>query len=229
MRRGSTTVNQSNPADSEAPILNVEGDLVALGPLRRNLLPLYTRWINDLAAVRTLGAFLPTTLEGETKWYEEWSTSEKTVPFTVYARPELRPIGTASLFEVDYRNRAAVFGIFIGDEEYRGKGYGTETTRLVLDSAFTVLGLHNVMLTVFDFNPAGTGFRFCKKTLASHRRTSLNHRTVPRPPASAERCIPRSVPPGRVPPASRARLQRIPRARHCGFARAAPGVPPGAL
>ena len=32
--------------NGEQPILNVEGDLVALGPLRRDLLPLYTRWIN---------------------------------------------------------------------------------------------------------------------------------------------------------------------------------------
>jgi RTX calcium-binding nonapeptide repeat (4 copies) len=76
------------PENSERPILNVEGDLVALGPLRRDLLPLYTRWINDLGAARTLGAFLPMTLEGETKWYDESATSEKTVPFTVYARQE---------------------------------------------------------------------------------------------------------------------------------------------
>lgn len=143
------------PKNGERPIINVEGDLVALGPLRRDLLPLYTRWINDLGAARTLGASSPMTLEGETKWYEESATSEKTVPFTVYARPDLRPIGTASLFEVDHRNRAATFGIFIGDREYRGKGYGTETTSLVLDYAFTMLGLHNVMLTVYDYNPAG--------------------------------------------------------------------------
>ncbi len=43
-------------------ILNIEADLVALGPLRRDLLPLYQRWINDLEALRTLGAFPPTTL-----------------------------------------------------------------------------------------------------------------------------------------------------------------------
>ncbi len=36
-----------------------------------------------------------------------------------------------------------------------GRGYGTETTRLMLDYAFTALGLHNVMLTVFVFNAAG--------------------------------------------------------------------------
>ena len=79
------------PENGRQPIRNVEGDVVALGPLRRDLLPLYTRWINDLGAARTLGAFLPMTLEGETKWYDESATSEKTVPFTVYARPTYGP------------------------------------------------------------------------------------------------------------------------------------------
>lgn len=215
--------------NGERPIINVEGDLVALGPLRRDLLPLYTRWINDLAAARTLGASSPMTLEGETKWYDESATSEKTVPFTVYALPDLRPIGTASLFEVDHRNRSATFGILIGDREYRGKGYGTETTSLVLDYAFTMLGLHNLMLTVYDFNPAGTRFLFRKKTLASHRRTSPDHRTAPRLPASEESCIPCGALPGRVRLAPWAQLRRIPRAGHCGFAQAAPGAPRGAV
>ena len=48
MRRKSTDNN-------EEPILNVVGELVALGPLRRDLLPLYQRWINDLGTMRTLG------------------------------------------------------------------------------------------------------------------------------------------------------------------------------
>ncbi len=95
------------PENSAQPILNVEGDLVALGPLRRDLLPLYTRWINDLCAARTPGASSPMTLEGETKLYDEWATSEKTVPFTVYARPELQPIGTASLFDVAWDDLSA--------------------------------------------------------------------------------------------------------------------------
>ena len=159
---------------AEGPILNIEGELVALGPLRRDLLPLYLRWVNDFGALRTLGAFLPTTLEDETKWYDEWTTSETIVPFTIYRRPEMHPIGTASLFEVDHRNRTATFGIFVGDGDHRGKGCGTETTRLVLDYAFTVLGLHNVMLTVLEFNAAGirayqkAGFKELGRRRQSH-------------------------------------------------------------
>ena len=142
--------------NAEHPILNVEGSLVALGPLRRDLLPIYQRWINDLGTMRTLGlAPLPMTSEKERDWYDRQSKAENDVPFTIYERETLRPIGNTGLHGVDYRDRSATFGILIGELDCRGKGYGTETTRLMLDYAFTALGLHNVMLTVFEFNPAG--------------------------------------------------------------------------
>ena len=43
----------------------------------------------------------------------------------------------------------------IGDPDARGRGFGTETARLMLDYAFTALGLHSLMLRVFEFNLAG--------------------------------------------------------------------------
>jgi diamine N-acetyltransferase len=152
--------------NSEEPILNVVGEMVALGPLRRDLLPLYQRWINDLGTMRTLGlAPHPMTSEKEQEWYDRQSKTEDEVPFTIYERNTLRPIGNTGLHGIDHRNRTATFGIMIGEPECRGKGYGTETTSLMLDYAFTALGLHNVMLTVFEFNSAGirayekSGFR----------------------------------------------------------------------
>ena len=141
---------------AECPILNVEGELVGLGPLRRDLLPVYQRWINNLGTMRTLDfPPYPMTMEKEQDWYDGQSRAESDVPFTIYERETLRPIGNTGLHEVDYRNRTASFGIIIGEPECRGKGYGTETTRLMLDYAFTALGLHNVMLIVFEFNAAG--------------------------------------------------------------------------
>jgi RimJ/RimL family protein N-acetyltransferase len=142
--------------NNRGPILNIEGDLVALGPLRRDLLPLYQRWINDLGTMRTLGLPPhPMTSEKEQDWYDRQSKAEDDVPFTIYERESLRPIGNSGLHGVDHRNRTATFGILIGESECRGKGYGTEATSLMLDYAFTALGLHNVMLTVLEFNPAG--------------------------------------------------------------------------
>ena len=55
---------------------------------------------------------------------------------------------------IDYRDRRAGFGLEIGEADYRGRGYGTETVRLVLDYAFTALGLHNVDLETWEYNRA---------------------------------------------------------------------------
>ena len=140
------------PDPGERPVLNVEGELVALGPLRRDLLPLYARWINEPETAAAVGSYLPFTAEREAAWYEGEAKSETNIPFTIYERSALRPIGTVALMNVDYRNRRAEFGIGIGEPGYRNKGYGTETTRLMLGYAFDTVGLHSVMLGVFEFN-----------------------------------------------------------------------------
>ena len=142
--------------DTKGPVLSIEGELVALGPLRRELLPMYQRWINDLGTTRTLDLPpQPMTIEKEQAWYEGQSKTEHDTTFTIYERETLRPIGNTGLHEIDHRNGTTTYGIVIGEPDCRGKGYGTETTRLMLDFAFTALGLHNVMLMVFEFNPAG--------------------------------------------------------------------------
>jgi diamine N-acetyltransferase len=134
-----------------APQLIVTGERVALGPLRADLVPLYAGWLNTLEIARGLGNTIIYTVEGEKTWYEE---AAKPNPgqalFTVYDRFDLVAIGTSGLINIDHRHGTATFGIMLG--ERRGQGLGTETTRLVLDWAFTVLGLHNVDLRVFAWN-----------------------------------------------------------------------------
>jgi RimJ/RimL family protein N-acetyltransferase len=140
--------------DGERPIVNIEGERIALGPYRRDLLPTYLRWINDFSALRNLGIPPgPMTLDQEEAWYDH--PESNLVRFTVYERTSWRPIGGTDIRAIDHRNRTALFGILIGEPDARGKGYGTEATMLTLDYAFTALGLNNVMLTVNEFNLAG--------------------------------------------------------------------------
>ncbi|MGH2613644.1 MAG: GNAT family N-acetyltransferase [Thermomicrobiales bacterium] len=140
--------------EADAPIVNIEGELVALGPMRRELIPDYLRWINDFGTTRMLGVPPgPMTLEQETAWYELAAADRNS--FTIYERAIGRAIGNCGLHEVDLPNRRTVVGIMIGEPEARGRGYGTEAMRLLLDYAFTVLGLHSVMLTVHEYNAAG--------------------------------------------------------------------------
>jgi len=136
-------------------VINIEGDLVALGPLRRDLIPHYHQWKNDFEVSRTSGVGWPVTQEQTVAEFERQTASDREKAFTIYARASQWPIGVCVLSEIDYRFGRGTFAITIGEEDYRGKGYGTEATRLALDYAFIGLGLVNVMLTCFAFNLGG--------------------------------------------------------------------------
>ncbi|MFT4038416.1 MAG: GNAT family protein [Thermomicrobiales bacterium] len=158
----------------DAPILNIRGDLVGLGPIRREYIPLYQRWMNDFETTRFLDFQpRPMTLEQETGWYEAASTDSDEITFTIYELATMRPIGNCGLHRVDMRNRRSELGILIGEPETRGKGYGTEAMRLLCDFAFTALGLHSVMLWTYEYNLAGqrcyakVGFREMGRRRAS--------------------------------------------------------------
>ncbi len=137
------------------PVLNIRGKKVALGPIRRDLLSVYLRWINDFEVTRTLDLPMrPFPLEFEETWYQRMTQSDRDLAFTVYDRKTLRPIGNAGLHQIDHQQRTAEFGMAIGEKEFWGKGYGTETTSLLLAYGFRNLGLHNIMLRVFANNSA---------------------------------------------------------------------------
>jgi diamine N-acetyltransferase len=165
------------PARPDGPIVNIMGEKVALGPHRRDLLPLYQRWVNDFEVTRTLAVgWRPITSESEETWYARVSQSDREIGFTIYERASLRPIGNTGLHDVDHLHRTATFGILIGEKDCWGKGYGTEATVLTLDYAFTGLGLHNVMLTVYADNERGlraytrAGFRVIGRRREALRR-----------------------------------------------------------
>jgi RimJ/RimL family protein N-acetyltransferase len=138
------------------PLLNITGEKVALGPRRRDLLPLYQKWINDFEVTVTLGAGLrPLTMEEEDAWYQGAIRVERDAGFTIYERATLRPIGNTALHAIDHLHGTAEFGILIGEKDCWGKGYGTESAALMLDYGFTGLSLHNIMLRTVSFNERG--------------------------------------------------------------------------
>jgi diamine N-acetyltransferase len=158
----------------ERPPNTIEGNLIGLGPMRRDLVPTYHRWHNDVATTRTYALPVPTTLEQVETLFAELTAASDKAFFTVYERLSWQAVGMTYLTDIDHRHRRAEFGVLIGETMSRGRGYGTETARLMLDFAFTALGLHSVMLTVYEFNQAGrrayerAGFREVGRRRQSH-------------------------------------------------------------
>ncbi len=137
------------------PAIIATGSRIALGPMRRELLSLYQRWGNDFRVTRTMRLAAPSTAEQLAADYEAAVRDDRSVSFTIYDRANWQPIGNTAWIDLDWHARTAEFVIYIGEADYRGRGFGTEAARLMLDYAFTTLGLHNVMLRVYGFNLAG--------------------------------------------------------------------------
>jgi len=66
-----------------------------------------------------------------------------------------RAVGMAWLKEHPYATNAAQYSVGIWAADARGKHLGREATALVLEHAFTTLGLHRVELSVLAANVAG--------------------------------------------------------------------------
>ena len=137
------------------PVINLRGERVALGPLHHGLLPLIERWDNDFQTADLGGDDpRPHTAESITAGWEPLLRGERPdwIGFAIYSLPELRPIGITNIRDFTNPHGTAEFGITIGDVPDRGQGFGTEATRLLLDYAFTVLGVHNIWLDTPAYN-----------------------------------------------------------------------------
>lgn len=138
------------------PVYNIVGERIALGPLSADLVPLLHRWFNDFWIMRTYGGALAgKPLEEIEGWYERERDPQDARWFAIFECATDRPIGITDLFQIEAEHGLAWFGMLIGEADARGRGYATETTRLMLDYAFTALNLHTVVLTVDEFNVAG--------------------------------------------------------------------------
>jgi diamine N-acetyltransferase len=133
----------------------ISGERAALGSLERDHVARLSRWFNDPEVRRGLAHRGLVNEDAETAWYERMTAAAgeprpTEVPFTIHDVADGELVGVCGLENIDHNFSRADFGIFLGQR--RGTGIGADATRLVLDWAFTIIGLHNVMLESYDYN-----------------------------------------------------------------------------
>lgn len=127
------------------------GDRIYLSPRNSEDVEQFTQWLNDFETTDYLGrSGTLITIEREKKYLEENNSPEST--FVIVTLDNNKMIGTVSLEKINWRNRTATLGIFIGDKDFRNKGYGTEAIKLILEYGFKYLNLYNIKLDLMGFN-----------------------------------------------------------------------------
>ena len=92
----------------------------------------------------------PFTEEGHMAWFREQVESGRVAQFIICV--EDREIGSVYLRDIDREKKKAEYGVFIGEEDALGRGYGVRAAKLMLEYGFNTLHLEKIFLRVLEDN-----------------------------------------------------------------------------
>jgi len=155
----------------------IRGALVFLRPLEPTDVERVHGWYQDGDFRRLMGD-PPRSLEQRRRRYDAWvaERSETVYPFVICRLEDGEVVGRLDVFEIDRVNGSAGFGIGIGDESARGRGYGTDAVNAVVDFCFGELRLERVWLVTDEDNlrAQATYRRAGFREEARHRRAYID-------------------------------------------------------
>lgn len=92
------------------------------------------------------------TQESHENWIRTMVETGKVVQLMICEAATNKPVGSVYVRDIDRTHNKGEYGIFIGEEAARGKGYGTATAELMIKYCFEELGLHRLFLRVYADN-----------------------------------------------------------------------------
>ena len=86
-----------------------------------------------------------------------YETDPSKLQFTIVLKTENIPIGRVYISKIDtYADSLDITRVYIADEQYRGRGYGEETMRLLLEYCFMILHAERITLDHYTGNKAAS-------------------------------------------------------------------------
>lgn len=130
------------------------GKRIYLRPIEKKDLEILNKWKNDERTFKFLGGgFNPISIDQQSYWME--SMIDLTGSNRRYLICELEtnePLGIAGLYDINWIHRSSEVGLYIGNEEQRGKGYASESFEIVEKLASNYLNLRKFRLNVVKNN-----------------------------------------------------------------------------
>lgn len=128
------------------------GQKVKIRNLKRPDLPLLVKWKNDPEIADLVrGGPINTSFEIENRRFDRGLNEHDTVRLIVETI-DGKPIGFISVSEIDKENQKAEIGMLIGERDFWGQGYGSDSLITLLMHLFVELGFNRIGLEVFEYN-----------------------------------------------------------------------------
>ena len=114
--------------------------------------PLIVKWRNNENVRKNFIFQEKFTEKMHTNWLNTKVANGEVVQFIIRLKENNKPIGSVYFRDIDYEKGEAEYGIFIGEDDERGKGYGSEAAKTAIKYAFSELKLKSIFLRVFADN-----------------------------------------------------------------------------
>ena len=150
----------------------LKGELVRLSAVdHEELGKAYTAWNRDSELQRLVSSHAPVlhSSKVDAGFFEKMVERESPAHyfFAIRALDDNRLLGDINLDVTDsWGSRDAFVGLGIGNRNDWGKGYGTDTMKIILRFAFTEINLRRVSLNIFEYNP---------RAIRSYEKTGFRH------------------------------------------------------
>lgn len=111
-------------------------------------------WFSDMRFLKFYDYLTPApqSMEEVDKTFGYYEKNEESEVFAIKLSDNGRIIGIAGFDDIVKENGVATLFIGIGDSNSRGRGYGSEALRLLLDYGFNELDFYRIQLNVLEFN-----------------------------------------------------------------------------
>jgi RimJ/RimL family protein N-acetyltransferase len=110
-------------------------------------------WKNDYELANLIISHpLPTTEYEINDWFKKIQYDKNQILFGIYDISSNKILGIVRLMFIDWVSSTAEFGMFIGSNENRGKGYGKEVVNIIKNYAFNDLNLYKIYLKTLESN-----------------------------------------------------------------------------
>lgn len=134
------------------------GERVTLRRFEARDVPHAQRWLEDAELRTQIGATRPMTEREAREWFGELDADPARRWFAIERDEDGSVIGECGLLRMFPEWRTTDMSIIIGERGARGRGFGTEAGRLLLDLAFGYMALHRVAIGVVGFHEEALRF-----------------------------------------------------------------------
>jgi hypothetical protein len=131
----------------------IEGKLVRLRAVEKKDLKRLRDWRNDPDVKKFTREYRELSMRNQLQWLDSLARDRNTIMFAVETKKG-KLIGCTGLTYIDWKNSRAEVSIYIGDEKYKRRGYGTDILKTLMEYGFKELNLHMLFGEIFEFNKA---------------------------------------------------------------------------